>query len=154
LSVSENPSDQLARTWGLPSRILEVSFSGIDQFLSDLQSQPAGALLMLGVSRRARTLRQEMFARNLIGPTPDVLGVCRAGVMDGPPVMGSTLFDRAPKFPGVRVSFDAGDYLCKYAYYQALLLLPSWKVGFLHVPPFERVTAEFQKATLAKLLAD
>jgi pyroglutamyl-peptidase len=103
-----------------------------------------------GVHATAETLRVERVARNRIaGARPDNAGIIPSAVaVDGGPLALSGTFAaplvydrvRAVGVP-VRLSHDAGTYLCNYAYYRAL----HWNrdrggaVGFVHVPPAEIV---------------
>ena len=50
------------------------------------------------------------------------------------------------------MSYDAGDYLCNFAYYEALNRFPSKLVGFLHVPPLEMVSIEKQQKAVQHLI--
>jgi len=151
--VEENPSAWLAERSNVSFQVLEVSFRAVDAFLQHLASTPHHRILLLGVHGRARIQHQEMFARNLVGPHADVLGETREGIMEGPPVVGSTLFRGKPPVSGMKLTFDAGTYLCNYIYYQALLRLPDRQFGFLHVPRFELMPAERQLDNVRGLIA-
>ena len=49
-------------------------------------------------------------------------------------------------------SVDAGTYLCNYAFFRAVSRFPDKLVGFLHVPPFEKLPREEQTRRLTELL--
>ncbi|MGE0746871.1 MAG: hypothetical protein AB7K86_16560 [Rhodospirillales bacterium] len=103
------------------------------------------AVVSFGVHGGADSLRVECVARNRVSQArADNAGTIPAGAIDdGPPAMAGS-FDavrvceavRARGVP-VRLSHDAGTYLCNFAYYRAL----RWgagrgrSVGFIHVPP-------------------
>ena len=55
--------------------------------------------------------------------------------------------------PGLFASMDAGSYLCNYLSYRALRRFPQKRVGFLHVPTFERVPQDRQTEILTQVLA-
>jgi len=47
---------------------------------------------------------------------------------------------------------DGGDYLCNYIGYRALEKFTTKSIGFLHVPPPERLPLEKQQESLVKIL--
>jgi len=156
LDVSDNPSAQLAERAPSAHQIIEVSFRAVDDFLDQLAVRPPTELLSIGVATSASQLRFETVAHNRIGPTPDVLGeVWGPGPIDpaGPPMRAGTLWmpewleESELSIP----STDAGGYLCNYLYFQALTRLPHTRVGFLHVPPPERVELSIQEDFVAAL---
>lgn len=49
-------------------------------------------------------------------------------------------------------SWDAGDYLCNFAYFLALLRLPGGLCGFIHVPPLSKVPLATQQAWLERVI--
>ena len=150
-----NPSEQLARNCGAEFRILEVSFAAVDAFVSEVKHERRTALLLMGVSPRAKVFHLERRARNEVGWHPDVREV---SLGPGPIVKrgrehGSTLWQRgdATACKG-KYTDDAGTYLCNYVLYQALRGLPDVQIGFLHVPTFERLAFEEQLLRLQRLL--
>lgn len=154
-----NPSQVLAE--GLPweCRTIDVSFSAADTFLAEPPlARRHDLLIMLGVSGKSKRIELELFAKNRIGKLADVSGAIREGKIaaEGPAVLGSTLFKNEWGLRGGAgwgPSLDAGDYLCNYTYYRALLHLPSVRVGFIHVPPFEAVDQARQLRALKRLLS-
>ncbi|HYO08290.1 MAG TPA: hypothetical protein VER17_04915 [Tepidisphaeraceae bacterium] len=158
-----NPSALLAQTAGRPHVLLEVAFDAVDAFLSQAAKDRSlhgsfDRLLMLGVAGGASTFRLEQLARNHVGESPDVRGrSLPAGAIEpaGPDVLPTTLWQPAHLAAAGEsaVSSDsAGTYLCNYAYYRALRLLPEKRVGFLHVPPLEAIPLDRQREVLAGML--
>lgn len=131
-----NPSSRIAELLRFPSRIFEVSYQATREALEELDPKSFDILLMLGVHGATDYFRMEMFARNRIGASPDVRGEAPTGPIArrGTPVLGSTLFTGDLPDGPFNTSFDAGDYLCNFAYYTALRRFPGRQVGFLHVP--------------------
>lgn len=156
--VKENPSSILAQDSGYPHAILEVSYEAVDRFLErEFPRDSFDALLMLGVSGRAKTMQLEMFGANACQSHPDVLGVSGKPIIEpgGPAWRETTLWERHHQCPqGFRRSSSAGRYLCNYSLYQGLRWLPSHKVGFVHVPTALTLALDEQLKRLKALLRD
>jgi pyroglutamyl-peptidase len=159
LTVSENPSERLAKQSGEPFEILDVSYKAAKQFVESIDPSTFDILVLLGVHIFARRQRVEFFARNAIGDETDSTGGAPIGPIypDGPAVLRSTLWPsldltncQSESFP--TISINAGDYLCNYIYYEALRKYPTKKVGFLHIPPFEVLDEDTQHQRLAGIL--
>lgn len=155
--VSENPSSVLAASNGMPFEILEVSFSAVDAFIDRISADTPDAILCLGVAAKAEKIRFETVAHNKIGPTPDVRGeVWGPGPIDpaAPPMQAGTLWNPIllQETSLSEPSADAGGYLCNYLYYQAITRFPNSKIGFLHVPSFEKIADEVQVQFLGMTL--
>lgn len=158
-AVNDNPSGRLAQASGQPSIVLEVAFAVVDEFISSLDPASFDVLLMLGVAVSRDKITPELYARNYIGEGPDVRGETRFGDIEpGQPLLvESTLWN--PHLladlewqDDLHTSLDAGDYLCNYLSYRALRRFPEKRVGFLHVPPFERISEARQSQILADVL--
>ncbi len=65
---------------------------------------------------------------------------------------GRALLLEENPFPFAPLSYDAGDYLCNFAYFLALRRLPRVLCGFIHVPSFDRVPQQEQLAWLEQIL--
>lgn len=158
-SFEHNPSEVLARACAHPFQILRVAYHEVDRFLGTLDPSEQGSLLSLGVSASATAVRYELFGTNSVGPTPDVDGQVTPGPIwpGGPNRLGSSLFgpDETVSLQSndILLSASAGDFLCNYLLFQALRLLPNWKVGFVHIPPFDVVSQSAQAATLDRILS-
>lgn len=154
LSVKENPSGWLVERCGAPFVVLPVSFAAVDKFLAELDPASFDALVMVGVHGRARKMRLESVARNVVGKTPDVEGqVLVPGKID--PAGRDRI--RTSLWSGVRLADftltdDAGDYLCNYIFYRASVALPGKQVGFVHVPPWDRMPQTKQLGCFQALL--
>ena len=158
--VQENPSAKLAEALGRPYQILDVSYDAIEDFIFHLDSESFDRLLLLGVAPGRSHLCAELFARNTYGVRPDVRGNERTGPIqkDQPLLLGTTLFGEEAlseilvSDPHVRLSLDAGSYLCNFTYFKALVAFPSKQVGFLHVPSFEKIAFEEQLRSVGDVL--
>ena len=157
--VAENPSGRLAEGCGRPFRVLEVAYEAVDLFLEGLNPEGFDTLLMLGVAVGRTHVTPELYARNWKGETADVRGVSIPGPIEEtePLLLSSTLWNahlvaELSVHPGVFASMDAGSYLCNYLSYRALRRFPQKRVGFLHVPPIERISLERQAETLSEIL--
>ncbi len=156
-SVTENPSAALASSCGKPFQVLEVSFEAVDEFVDGLDPSTFERLLLIGVHGGTDTMRLEVVARNEIGSAPDVRGVVAGPGPIYPRLpryLSGGLWD-APEFqndPRWSVTTDAGTYLCNYIYFKALSAFPGKRVGFLHVPSFEKVALRTQTELLRAAL--
>jgi pyroglutamyl-peptidase len=160
LNVEDNPSARLAAALNRPHRVLEVSYEAVDAFIGELDPNSFDRLLMMGVASERAHLCPELFARNVYGSTSDVSGSVRTGSIRPrePLLLNTTLFTESALAsllianPQMRVSMDAGAYLCNFAYYQALTAFKDKRVGFLHVPHFDRIPFETQAQAIESLL--
>lgn len=154
-----NPSALLAPRSGRRFELIEVSYAAVDQFIDRLDPASFDIWLIMGVAGNSSRMRLEMFGRNVIGARMDVTGEATAGEIDpaGPAQIAGTLWS-SPTFAleteARRPSDDAGDYLCNYIYYRALRRFDGAgkRIGFLHVPPLERMPMERQLAELDEIL--
>lgn len=158
-SVEDNPSAHLARECGRECEVLEVAYAAADAFLAGLDPARFDTLLMLGVAVSRSRMTPELFARNACDGTPDVRGVVHDPVIEpGAPLLIESTLWNAHLLAALEVgddlhtSMDAGAYLCNYLSYRALRRFPTKRVGFLHVPPFERIPQARQAAVLADVL--
>ncbi|MBX3110994.1 MAG: hypothetical protein KF857_03215 [Fimbriimonadaceae bacterium] len=160
LRVTENPSAWLVERCGAPFVVLPVGYDAVDAFLEGLDPSSFDALVMVGVHGRARKIRLECVARNVVGGTPGSDGQARRpGRIDpkGPDRIRTSLW-REVVWPGAADHFtladNAGDYLCNYSFYRAASRFPEKRVGFVHVPPFDRMERETQREALQKLVSE
>lgn len=152
-----NPSEALASQSGMPFEILEVSFRAVDSFIGRIKTSPPECLLCIGLAAKAERFRFETIAHNKIGPGADVRGeMWGPGPIDpaGPPMHSGSLWEPIMLHESSmsEASMDAGGYLCNYLYFQALRQLPTANVGFLHVPPFEKIDRTTQALVLTELI--
>jgi pyrrolidone-carboxylate peptidase len=160
LEVKENPSAMLAEALGRPYEVLEVSYDAVEDFIFHLDPTTFDRLLLLGVAPSRSHICAELFARNTYGTRPDFRGSLRSGpIQQGEPLLvGTTLFGEEPlsevlvNNSQVRLSLDAGSYLCNFTYYKALMAFPSKQVGFLHVPPLCAIGLNEQIEVVSDLL--
>lgn len=159
--ILDNPSARLAEGSGRPCRVIEVSFEAADAFLASLDPSSFDRLLMIGVAAGRKHLTPEVYGRNQIGRTKDVLGNDRFGPIDpnGQLLLPSTLWDTEVlgellMDPRMRISCDAGSYLCNFITYRALARFPDKAVGFLHVPRPEEMALDVQANVLQRVLTE
>jgi pyroglutamyl-peptidase len=158
-NVTDNPSSKLASSCGAPYALLEVGFAAVDAWVKSLDPSTFDILLMMGVASGRDLMCTEMFARNFVGNHADVRGQVRFGSIDVqmPLIIAANLWDAhhvaewTRSLP-VKSSYDAGNYLCNYLSFKAILRFPEKRVGFLHVPTEERLSLEKQAATLKVIL--
>lgn len=174
LDVTANPSGTLAKRLAatppdgveVVGRVLPVSYARTPVALAAAMAEVAAprAMLALGL-HRGSWLRLEARARaRLDSPAPDAEGVHG---LDLPPLgrrdlecsldlerLASAL--RAAGAPDVRISRDAGGYLCERVYYDLLragqtLGLPAL---FVHVPALDLLGLDIQERVLRALVVE
>jgi len=159
-NVSVNPSAQLAEALEWQHLVLDVSYSAVERFVFQRDAARFEHLLLLGAAPSRKFLTPELFARNTYGGVADVAGVRRSGEIENgkPLLLTTTLFDdqllasALADDPKMRLSYDAGSYLCNFIYYEALSQFPDKKVGFVHVPSFDVIPFEDQLQSLNALM--
>lgn len=133
--------------------VFPTSYAAVDRDLPVLIARhKPDALLMFGLANRAKRVRIETRARNALALLPDVKGatVHRSKIKFGAPaaltmpVPAIPLLNaaRASGVP-VRLSRDAGRYLCNYLCWRAAEAVAAKSgprlAAFVHVPPISRV---------------
>jgi pyroglutamyl-peptidase len=160
-----NPSSLLAQSCGRPLQLIEVAYAAADEAIAQLDPDSFDRLLMIGVDGRTSRMRLEQLARNRVGARPDVRGYspCSGGEAtaaidpNGPDLLSGTLWQSHPALataiPHRHVGDDAGTYLCNYIYYRALQRFGvTHAVGFLHIPPVDRLALPIQQQVLGEIL--
>lgn len=146
--VACNPSGVLAQALGArlgaASHVFETAYASVERDIPRLAALKPRMVLMLGVAPRARRLRVELRAinRRAIGAKDARAALPKTPVITpGAPAFcagrhkGDVLVQRL-RSAGVatRISRDAGRYLCNFAYWRMLEVLPAAKVVFVHIP--------------------
>src|SRR5262245_45018760 len=142
------------------THVFRTSYAAVDAELPALLARHRpDVLLLFGLAARTPYLRVETLARNAVSATvPDVGGrVLRtASIRAGAPVClnGRAPFRRLAQAAGsagvpVRLSRDAGSYLCNYLYWSALEHDKPSRVVFVHVPLVQRPGGGRRKGKLA-----
>lgn len=153
----ENPSVDVAKSMGLPFKVLEVSFKAVDEFISGHDFSPYDSWIQIGVSGQIDVPHLELVGRNVIGETPDVRGeVHGPGLIDpsGPPQRGGTLWRSVVhELQALEQSVDAGSYLCNYLYYTSLQRVLHLRIGFVHIPPADKLAVEETARRIQAVLA-
>lgn len=128
------------------AHVFATEYACVDRDLPRLFAQQPDVVLMFGLVGQARELRIETRARNATSPLLPDAGKYRPQhntIEFGAPAArgGRAPFTRlAAAVRGravrVRISRDAGTYLCNYAYWRALGAAPSGRplVLFVHIP--------------------
>jgi pyroglutamyl-peptidase len=158
-----NPSALLAESSSRRFRLIEVAYEAVDKFIVQLDARSFDRMIMLGVAGKSSRMRLEHAARNRIGLLPDVRGFAPSSTdlsaidAGGPDILHGTMWNRcaalAEETPYRCLSDDAGDYLGNYIYYRALARFgATHAVGFLHVPPLDRIDLPTQRRLLAEIL--
>ena len=127
------------------AHVFATRYADIDRDLPRLLAQKPDVILMFGLAGRTRELRIETRARNAIGSFPDAgkhrptERIIEIGAL--PARLGRAPFSRVAaalrsRAVPVRLSRDAGTYLCNYAYWRALASAPNGRplVLFVHIP--------------------
>jgi pyroglutamyl-peptidase len=133
----------------LVGHVFPTEYAAVDRDLPALiaRHQP-DAILMFGLHGRARTLRIETVARNIVGRHRDAAGRQGPGAIAlGAPQIkmaapAARLLRAAQRagMPAV-LSRDAGSYLCNYLCWHATVAARHRRLAaFVHVPPIARKT--------------
>jgi pyroglutamyl-peptidase len=168
--VPDNPSgraaEALAADPGIHAVVLPVSFRAapraLDAALAALAPSVPAALIGLGVHRGPEFRLERRACRPLRSGRPDLDGVCASAIpLEGPPEL-CTGIDlealagelRAAGAERVRISDDAGGYVCERLYRHSLeagarLGVPA---VFLHVPPLLALPLERQLPVVRGLI--
>ncbi|MEP6756042.1 MAG: hypothetical protein ABJA67_11130 [Chthonomonadales bacterium] len=165
MNVSDNPSGRIARALSthfadrheVSLLELPVSYSEVQKLLSGaLHVSQWDVVVLLGVAGRSRKIRMERVARNQVDQTlkgSDGKLSAHSVIMEGSPDRLTTNVPIDALLPpqdalrnSFRISTDAGQYLCNYAYYLALQASLAensecWTI-FIHIPPDEKTFAE------------
>lgn len=147
------------------ARVLPVTWAAIAAFPDAIAEIDPDALLLLGLARRAREIRVERFAAaraqvaavDAAGMRPPVGGLADGG----PPRRAVTAPARAiagaiaATGRPVRLSDDAGGYLCNALLRRALATAGDRPVAFLHLPASAdvRAASRFRLADLERAVA-
>jgi pyroglutamyl-peptidase len=142
--------------------VFATTYASVDCDLPKLfaQKPKPDIVLMFGVAERRRQLCIETRARNAVSLLfPDASGHRpRHGIirLGGPPTLtGNAPFAGLAGTAGTRLSRDAGNYLCNYAYWRALEQVRGTRplVQFVHIPPVGTKPRPRRRASRAPTLA-
>jgi pyrrolidone-carboxylate peptidase len=166
-TIASNPSRALAsRLVGRPPRgvritalELPVSFRGAPRFLAErlgeLAHDSPRLLLGLGVQSLGGGFRLERHALGVLaGDRPDAEGVTASELAAGGAIDRATRLALEPLAASVRVSLDAGQYVCECAYNALLALAAERSIDalFVHVPPEDELAVDAQEPYLRALV--
>lgn len=168
-----NPTEGLVRRLAklrrgsvrIVAHVFQTSYAAVDRELPALIAKhKPDALLMFGLHGRAKTLRIETLARNVLGRIRDARGATpktrsivpvASHVKMGSPALRLVRAAARAGVPAV-ASRDAGQYLCNYLCWRATEAAKGKAVrlaAFIHVPPVSRksLTRSGRLLTAAKL---
>ncbi|MEI7577180.1 MAG: hypothetical protein WCK51_09820 [Armatimonadota bacterium] len=154
--ITDNPSSKLAEALHGNTELLPVQYGKVESFAISLRSRSEDTILCLGLNARATDLRFELYAHNQIGAERGFGSRRHTRTVikpSGPRTLGQTLL--TPKHLGelaLATSFTPGDYLCNFLLYSLLVRYPERRIGFVHVPLFEKVTMSDQLEQLKGLI--
>ena len=140
------------------AHVFETSYAAVDRELPALiaQHQP-DILLMFGLATRARLLRVETLARNVVALLPDASGrtIRRRTIMPGAPATKALPVPARALLRALReaqvpatLSRDAGGYLCNYLCWRAAEAAAQGGprlAAFVHVPPVRRGSSRLKR---------
>jgi len=150
--------------WTIVTHVFQTNYAAVDRDLPKLIAKhKPDALLMFGLAPRAKTLRIETRARNVLASLPDASGqTLRQNLIvrgDPPtlvlPAQARRLFAaaRTARIP-VMFSRDAGRYLCNYLCWRAAEVAARngpRVAAFVHVPPVSHTARRSSKRRLLTL---
>ena len=153
---AENPSAELARQLSDHNCILTVTYPAVETFARSLKSIESDTILCLGLNARLEEPVFELYAHNKIGSEPGSSGRqhTRSAIRkSGPMTLGQTLArpDQLPSLP-LPMSYSPGDYLCNFLLYSLLIRYPERKIGFVHIPLFDKMPQQAQLLQLQRLI--
>ena len=142
---------------------IEVTWEGVSNFIQKNIDINYDLILHLGVATNETKMRIETIAQN-ISKGNDINGKPPKGneiIQNGNNLITNIPIDLLTNFcinnKNVRISDDAGSYLCNYIYYNALHYLNSKiTILFIHIADFQKnknaVNIEIQTEYILKLL--
>lgn len=155
-NITENPSSILAARLSDQHRILPVTYPAVESFAKSVREIDADVILCLGLNARLEEPAFELYAHNQIGTEAGSSGRKHTRTVirkSGPKTLGQTLAspEQLLTLP-MKTSFTPGDYLCNFLLYSLLVRYPERKIGFVHIPLFERMSLEKQVTKLEELI--
>lgn len=154
--VIHNPSSTLAEMLPGNTEVLPVQYGKVDAFARAIRHREEDTILCLGLNAKANVLRFELYAHNQIGAERGYRSRAHTRTSirpSGPRTLGQTFLspDQLARLD-METSFTPGDYLCNFLLYSLLIRYPERRVGFVHVPLFEKVSMSNQLQKLEGLL--
>ncbi len=145
---------------------LDVSYDDVLKFEKGIKHENFDYIIHLGVATLDPIMRFETLAKNkrqgkdILGNNPNskIIEEEKTEIISGIEI--ETLNKVIIKFPKfVRISYDAGEYLCNYIYYLSLSSnLANQKVMFIHIADFQNcanaVSLENQVNVISELLSE
>jgi pyroglutamyl-peptidase len=158
--VRNNPAELVLQTLKRESlgegvtgqfELLDTEYGAVSRRIADLLAQRPSALVMLGYSRHATSLRLERRATNRRSTEhADAAGFVPQAAPAREVELGNTGIDFGPLAAALagrgipaEMSDDCGDYVCNHCYFEALagilgVALPTRAV-FVHIPAVEHM---------------
>jgi pyroglutamyl-peptidase len=167
--VEDNPTEELLQSdlassfnGEIIKSVLPVDYKVCSDWFAENIDDNVDCLVHLGVAVNRSENSLEKVAVNRCGTQADI-----NGVINSPKISPSgkdfyeteldlqLLIRQLNSSAGqVKVSQDAGDYLCNFIYYKSLEMAASLKTSvlFVHIPPFEKISLVQQKVFLSELI--
>lgn len=173
---TKNPSELVLKEWikkgvvqqnrnfDITIQIIPVSYRSVDEFQEIWKNNNFDLIIHLGVASNENKMRLELVAKNLKsgkdidGVAPKSLPIIQGAQDAKTQIQFSILSQLCAKYPSkIRISDDAGTYLCNYIYYKSMMNSKlETKVLFVHIADFinnpESVNLEDQTNILNDLL--
>jgi pyroglutamyl-peptidase len=152
------------------THVFATTYAAVDRDLPKLFAAKPDVVLIFGLAGRSRELCIETRARNAVSllfpdasghrPQHGVISAGRPASLRGNAPFARLLGAVRARAVPVRLSRDAGRYLCNYAYWRTLQRVRGARplVQFVHIPPVQlgsrpRRRARQRSPTLADLIA-
>lgn len=173
---TQNPSELVLNAWlenrevqnnpdfDITVEIIPVSYRFVDEFQEIWKNNHYDLIVHMGVASNETQMRLETIAKNIKsgkdieGVSPDYIPIIQ-GAQDAKTLIKFSIFNKlCLKYPSkIKISDDAGTYLCNYIYYQSLKKSKGeTKIIFLHIADFisnsQAVSLEDQQNILNDLL--
>jgi pyrrolidone-carboxylate peptidase len=154
-NIVHNPSALLAEQLSDQFQILPVTYPAAETFAKSVREIDAEVILCLGLNARLDEPAFELYAHNHIGSEPGSSGRKHTRTVirkSGPKTLGQTLAspEQLLTLP-MKTSFTPGDYLCNFLLYSLLVRYPERRIGFVHIPLFEKMPLDEQLKRLVRL---
>jgi len=174
---TKNPSELVLKEWidkgvvqqnpnfDITFEIIPVSYSSVDEFQEIWKNTHYDLIIHLGVASNETKMRLEVVAKNLKsgkdidGVEPKSIPITQGAQDAKTQIQFPILNQLCEKYPSkIRISDDAGTYLCNYVYYQSMTRAKrGTNVLFIHIADFinnsEAVNLEDQTNMLTDLLS-
>jgi len=173
---TQNPSELVLNAWlengavrnnpnfDITFEVIPVSYRFVDEFQEIWKNIHYDLIVHMGVASNETKMRLETMAKNIKsgkdmeGVAPNSIPIIQ-GSQDAKTLIQFSIFNKlCAKYPSkIKISDDAGTYLCNYIYYQSMMKSKGeTKIIFVHIADFINnslaVSLEDQKIILNDLI--